>query len=86
MLAGVRPQIDVRHGAREDRENRGFDPRGIADKSEDRSVMRWIGRMVEEPHAGDRTDRVGDPRDDLGAPPFADVRNALDERHELCER
>src|SRR3954463_4473314 len=37
--------------------------------------------MVEQADAGHRADRRGDCLDDLGAAPFTDVGNALDDRH-----
>src|SRR5439155_6755135 len=55
---------------------------GIARVGEDRSVVVDIARAVEETDAFGRADRVGETIDDVAAPAFAHVRNALDEpRH-----
>ena len=79
MLAAVRAEIDVGDRALEQRQHRPLDAVRVAGEREDRSVVRRVGRVVEQADAAHRADRGGHRRDDLGTPPFADVRNAFDQ-------
>ena len=55
---------------------------GLAGVCEHRAVVVDVARPVQETNAFGRADRVGEPVDDVAAPAFAHVRNALDEpRH-----
>ena len=51
MLALVCSQIDGGDGGCEEREGRRLERRRIPDEREDRTVVRGVGRMVEQPHA-----------------------------------
>ena len=79
MLAFVRAEIDVGNGALEERHHRALDAGLIASEREHRSVVRGVGGMIEQAHAGHGRNRVDHARDHVGTTAFADVRNAFDE-------
>ena len=82
MLALVRAQVDVpRRACSYIASIAAFSGRGVAGEREDRTVVRRVGRIVEQAHARHRADGGGDRLDDLGPAPFADVGNALDDWH-----
>ena len=81
VLAAMRPQIDVGDGARDQREDGVSDALGVARQRENRAVVRRIGRMVEQAHAGDAADGDRHLVDDLGPAALAHIRNALDYGH-----
>ena len=81
MLARVRAQIDARRPRA--RTARGPPPstrRGVAGEREHRAVVRRVGRVVEQPHAGRRRgSRRRCAATTSGAASFADVGNAFDQ-------
>ena len=52
----------------------------LAGEGEYRAVMVGVAGLVEQAHTAYRCDRGGDLRDDASAAPFADVRDAFDQR------
>ena len=64
-----------------EREHRFLQRRRLTDHRQDRSIVRSVRRMVE--HSNTRVaNGVDQGGYDIGAPAFADVRHALDDRHE----
>ena len=78
MLAFVGAKVDVGHCALEKREHRLLDAGCIADEGEYGPVVRRVGGEIEQPHARDPPDRVGERSDHFLAPSLADVRDAFD--------
>ena len=82
VLAAMRAEIDRADRFREEREDGGLQRRGVTREREHGSVVRPVGRIVEQPRAIHVPNRRGEPLDDVAAPPFTHVRNALDHGHE----
>ena len=78
MYTLVSSKIDLRHRACEEGEDRLLNGVCGADKGKDGSVVRDIGRMVEQPDAVRRLNNLCHSSDDVQATSFADVRHALD--------
>ena len=81
MLALMGGQIHSRQCLLEEDENRRFQPGSITSQRQHRAMVRGIRRHVEHTDTGRAAHRRRDRRHDVGTPPFADVRNALDDRH-----
>ncbi len=74
----MRAQIDCRQGDLEQYENGALERLGLADKREDGSVMRRVGRGVEQREFWYRSHRLCEPIDGLFATSLAHVRYAFD--------
>ena len=83
VLTAVRAQVDVGRRALEERQDGVLEASRVADHGEHRAVVRRVRGMIEQPYAGNATDRLGHRRDDIRPPSLADVGNALDQRHEI---
>jgi len=79
MLAAVAAEIDVGDRSFEQCEDRLFDAVCIAHEREHRSVVRWIGGVVEQAHSRHGADGRGHGRDDLRTAAFAHIGNAFDQ-------
>ncbi len=73
-------QVDRVDGGGEQPQYGVLDWDGIACERVHRTVVRWIGRLIEHVHAGS-CDRGAERGDDVGAATFADVGYALNHRH-----
>jgi hypothetical protein len=73
------PHVDAVHGHPREGERGALDGIRRAEVGEDRAMVIDVGVDVEEPHAR-RLDRVAKRADDAGVAPFADIRDALEER------
>jgi hypothetical protein len=83
VLAGVLTEIDDRERRFIEGEHRLFDRLGVSRESHDRSIVRRVGGVVEDAHPVNASHRADDRVDHVVAPPFADVRYTLDDRHEI---
>ena len=81
MLAGMGAQIDRGQRLVVEPEHRLVQRRPVASERQDRAVVRRVGLHVEEADPGNRANRRGNPVHDVGPPPFADIRDAFDDRH-----
>ncbi len=80
MLARVVAQVDRAERLAEERQRRRLDRGAIARERVDRPVVRGVRLDVEKMRAGP-ADRRGARLEHVGTPAFADVRDALDNRH-----
>ena len=83
VFAFVRPHVDLGERCVHQCVGRLAYRLGLAGEREDRAVVVGVAGLIEKAHAGDGGDRGGDPRDDVRAPSFADIRYAFDQR---CHR
>jgi hypothetical protein len=81
VLAAMRTQVDVCQRLLEKRQRRGLERLPVAHEREDGTVVRGVGRVVEQLHAGNGAYGVHAAVDDVGPPPLADVRDGFDEGH-----
>ena len=81
MLALVRAQVDAGKDRLEQGEHRLPEGLGVADGGEDAAVVVLIRLDVEYPYAWSAAERRRRRVDDVAAPAFADVGDALDQPH-----
>ncbi len=79
VRAGVLLHVDQLQRAADRRGRSAHDRLGTAGEGHDAAVVRLIARVVEHRDAIDLADGSDDLLDDLRAPPFAEVRHALDQ-------
>ena len=83
MLAAVLAHVDVLDRRADQRENCRLQRRRLPGQRQHRSIVRGIRRVIEHADAINRSDGLDQCIDDLQTTAFADIGDALDDRHEL---
>src|ERR1022692_2410888 len=82
MLARMLPQVDRGDRFLEERVHGSDDGVRFTGEAEDRAIVRGVRLDIQQTNTG-RPDAIGAPVEHGGPPPFADIRNTLDQRHGL---
>src|SRR4029079_12726225 len=81
MLTGMCSQVDLLSGYAHSLECRLYCVLERHDESDDRAVVRLVGRSVEDSDAFDSGDRITNGPDDFGSSAFRKIGNALYQFH-----